>query len=115
MLETDPCLPICVVAICSVMVSSLGLLGRLNRPATEASLCGLEDEGEEGVSGDAEPGVLGPDVVDMFSLVMDSVCCYCLVCSMPTARGVFEAEIRSGYLPKGRWQVDALHAASAAG
>lgn len=113
MLETDPCLPICVVAISSVMVSSLGLLGRLNRPATEASLCGLEDEGEEGVSGDAEPGVLGPGVVDMFSLVMDSVRCYCLVCSMPTARGVLDVEIRSGYLPKGRWQVDALHAASA--
>jgi hypothetical protein len=87
MLETDPCRPIWLVAICSVMVSSLGLLGRLNRPATEASLCGLEDEGEEGVSGDAEPGVLGPDVADIFCLVVDSLCCYCLVCSMPSRRG----------------------------
>lgn len=86
MLETDPCLPICVVAICSVMVSSLGLLGRLKRPATEPSFCGLEDEGEEGVSGDAEPGVFGPDVVDMFCLVVDSLCCYCPVYSMPTKR-----------------------------
>lgn len=88
MLETDPCLPICVVAICSVMVSSLGLLGRLKRPATEPSLCGLEDEGEEGVSGEAEPGVFGPDVVDMFCLVVDSLCCYSQVYSMPTKRGL---------------------------
>lgn len=73
MLETDPCLPVCVVTICSVMVSSLGLLGKLKRPTTEASRCGLDDAGEEGVSGDAEPGVLGPDVVDMFCLVLDSL------------------------------------------
>lgn len=88
MLETDPCLPIWVVAICSVMVSSLGLLGKLKRPTTEASLCALEDEGEEGVSGDPEPGVFGPDVVDMLCLVVDSLCCYCLVYSMPTKRGL---------------------------
>lgn len=88
MLETDPCLPICIVAIFSVMVSNLGLLGRLKRPPTEVSLCGIEDAGEEEFSGDPEPGVFGPDVVDMFCLVVDSLFCYCLVYSMPTKRGL---------------------------
>lgn len=105
MLETEPCLSFCVVAMCSVIVSSLGLLGKLKRPMAEVSLCPLEEAGEEGVSGDPEPGVFGPDVVDMFCLVMDSRCCYCLVYSMPSKRGSWKLKSKvATYQKKGaKW------------